>query len=195
MAGSHTELRFEEAVEAHLLAQGWISGVASNYRPPLGLDTAELFTFIGATQPKEWERLLGLHGGADNDYHFVTVWRVAGTVDEVTAILADAESLPLWWPAVYLSVHPVEEGGGGVGAVLDHTKGWLPYTLRWTLLITEPITSTGFALEATGDLRGSGRWTLDARRMRRAPQTFSMPADRNRRRRTRMNRGGRPLGS
>jgi type I restriction enzyme R subunit len=65
MAGSHTELRFEEAIEAHLLAHGWISGTASNYRPALGLDTAELFTFIGATQPVEWERLIGLHGGAD----------------------------------------------------------------------------------------------------------------------------------
>ncbi len=65
MAGSHTELRFEEAIEAHLLAHGWISGTANNYRPALGLDTAELYTFIGATQPEEWERLLGLHGGAD----------------------------------------------------------------------------------------------------------------------------------
>lgn len=65
MAASHTELRFEEAISAHLLAHGWISGTASNYRPALGLDTAELYTFIGATQPQEWARLLGLHGGAD----------------------------------------------------------------------------------------------------------------------------------
>jgi len=64
MAGSHTELRYEEAIEAYLLAHGWISGTASNYLPALGLDTAELFTFIRATQPDEWERLLGLHGGA-----------------------------------------------------------------------------------------------------------------------------------
>ncbi len=61
---SHTELRFEEAIEAHLLGHGWIFGTASNYRPALGLDTDELFTFIGATQPTQWERLLGLHGGA-----------------------------------------------------------------------------------------------------------------------------------
>jgi len=65
MTGSHTELRFEAAIEAHLLAHGWLPGTASNYRQALGLDTAELFTFVGATQPKEWERLLGLHGGAD----------------------------------------------------------------------------------------------------------------------------------
>ena len=33
-----------------------------------------------------------------SDYRFLTVWRVAGTVDEVMDVLADAESLPRWWP-------------------------------------------------------------------------------------------------
>jgi type I restriction enzyme R subunit len=65
MVGSHTELRFEDAIEVHLLANGWVHGSPGNYRAALGLDTAELFTFIGATQPEEWERLVGLHGGAD----------------------------------------------------------------------------------------------------------------------------------
>jgi type I restriction enzyme R subunit len=65
MAGSHTDLRFEEAIERHLLDHGWLYGNPTQYRPPLGLDTAELFTFIGASQPHEWERLLSLHGGAD----------------------------------------------------------------------------------------------------------------------------------
>ena len=97
------------------------------------------------------------------EYHFVTVWRVAGTLEEVKAVLRDGTSLPRWWPSVYLSVRQVEEGApDGVGATLDlHTKGWLPYTLRWTLRITEPITDTGFALEATGDLIGTGRWTFE----------------------------------
>jgi hypothetical protein len=95
-----------------------------------------------------------------SDYHFVTVWRVAGTIDEVTAVLGDAESLPRWWPAVYLDVRTVAEGArDGVGRTVElHTKGWLPYTLRWTLRITEPVTDDGFALEASGDLDGVGRW-------------------------------------
>ena len=42
-----------------------------------------------------------------------------------------------------------------------HTKGWLPYTLRWTLTVTEPITDAGFALTAKGDLNGAGRWTFE----------------------------------
>jgi hypothetical protein len=56
----------------------------------------------------------------------------------------------------------VDPGGtDGVGRALDlHTKGWLPYTLRWTLRITEPLTDAGFALSAEGDLEGTGRWTF-----------------------------------
>lgn len=97
------------------------------------------------------------------DYEFFTVWRVAGTIDEVKAVLGDAESLPRWWPAVYLTVEVVDEGGeDGVGRAVDvRTKGWLPYTLRWRLRITEPLTDAGFALAASGDLVGSGRWTFD----------------------------------
>jgi len=97
-----------------------------------------------------------------SDYHFTTVWRVAGTLEEVRAILGDGPSLPRWWPSVYLHVDVVEQGGpGGEGAVIElHTKGWLPYTLRWRLSITEPITDAGFALSADGDLVGTGRWTF-----------------------------------
>ena len=96
-------------------------------------------------------------------YHFTTEWRVTGTIDEVKQVLGDALSLPTWWPSVYLSVTQREAGGAdGLGRVVDlHTKGWLPYTLRWTLRVTEPITDAGFAVEATGDLEGSGRWTFD----------------------------------
>jgi len=98
-----------------------------------------------------------------SDYHFVTVWRVAGTLEEVKTILRDGLSLARWWPSVYLSVRQVEGGAlDGLGATLDlHTKGWLPYTLRWTLRVSEPVTDAGFALEATGDLNGTGRWRFE----------------------------------
>lgn len=100
-----------------------------------------------------------------NDYHFVTEWRVAGTVDEVKDILGDddAQAVTRWWPSVYLTIVQRAEGGeGGLGKELDlYTKGWLPYTLRWTLRVTEPLTDAGYALTATGDLEGTGRWTFE----------------------------------
>jgi hypothetical protein len=96
------------------------------------------------------------------DYAFRTVWRVAGTAAEVRDVLADGLSLPRWWPSVYLAVGSVRAGNEtGLGDELAvFTTGWLPYTLRWTLRVTEPITNTGFALSATGDLAGTGRWAF-----------------------------------
>lgn len=95
-----------------------------------------------------------------NVYDFLTTWRVTGTVDEVTAILGDAAALPQWWPSVYLSVTPVPSDDGPARSFLLHTKGWLPYTLRWTMTPTEPVSPRGFALAASGDLNGTGRWTF-----------------------------------
>lgn len=98
----------------------------------------------------------------NNDYEFLTQWRVPGTIAEVKEVLGDAESLPRWWPAVYLAVRKVAEGEpNGVGREVDvHTKGWLPYTLRWRLRITAPLTDEGFSLSAAGDLIGTGTWTF-----------------------------------
>jgi Polyketide cyclase / dehydrase and lipid transport len=100
------------------------------------------------------------------DYDFLTVWRVAGTPNEVVDVLGDATTLPRWWPSVYLAVVPAAESSdtaraGRPGAVALHTKGWLPYTLSWTLTLTEPVTARGFALTAVGDLNGTGRWTFE----------------------------------
>jgi hypothetical protein len=91
-------------------------------------------------------------------YHFVTVWRVAGTVTEVADVLGDGASLTRWWPAVYLDAD--RRTRDGRETVELWTTGWLPYTLRWTLRLTEPVGPTGFALSADGDLVGAGRWTF-----------------------------------
>jgi type I restriction enzyme R subunit len=77
----HLELAFEDAIEAHLLANGWEKGVPNLYRRELGLDTSELFAFIGATQAEEWERLITLHGGQQKAQQKVAR-RVA---DEITS--------------------------------------------------------------------------------------------------------------
>lgn len=99
---------------------------------------------------------------ASNDYHFITHWRVPGTVEEVYDVIGDAADLPRWWPSVYLAVGVLDPGDPetGLGKVVDlYTKGWLPYTLRWQFRVTE-VTETGYSLDAWGDFDGRGVWTF-----------------------------------
>lgn len=99
---------------------------------------------------------------ASNDYHFITHWRVESTVEEVYEILDNVADLARWWPAVYLDVQVLEAGDEhGLGKVVSlHTRGWLPYTLRWQFRGTESRYPHGFTLEAWGDFVGLGSWTF-----------------------------------
>jgi type I restriction enzyme R subunit len=64
MHKSDIEARFEDAIESALLTGGWLPGPAG-YSPDLGLDAAELDTFIKATQPTEFEQLTAAHSGIE----------------------------------------------------------------------------------------------------------------------------------
>jgi len=94
-----------------------------------------------------------------------TDWLVSGSIEDVATILSEAERFPDWWPDVYLSVRVVEPGGpDGVGRrVALHTRGWLPYTLRWQGTLVEDRRPHGWTIEATGDLVGRGVWRLEQR--------------------------------
>lgn len=81
---------------------------------------------------------------------------------EVLGVLADVRALPRWWPAVYLDAAVLDGGaadGTGTTAAF-RTTGWLPYTLCWTMTVTEPVTAAGYTVRAAGDLAGTGRWTF-----------------------------------
>ena len=57
------ERLFEDAIEEYLLDHGgYLKSIPSNFDAILGLDSAELFAFIGATQIKPWSELLGRYG-------------------------------------------------------------------------------------------------------------------------------------
>ena len=97
-----------------------------------------------------------------NGYHFVTEWHVEGTCGEVADVLGDPVGLAEWWPSVYLDVEQLEppKPSGAGRRVRLHTKGWLPYTLRWEFVVTESRYPFGFTIEAKGDFVGRGEWTF-----------------------------------
>lgn len=99
---------------------------------------------------------------ASHDYHFITYWRVRGTVVDVYDTLVDALGYPRWWPEVYLSADVINRGdASGAGASVNLlTKGKLPYRLRWTAELIEATPPDGFSIEARGDFVGRGVWTF-----------------------------------
>ena len=104
----------------------------------------------------------GRHGGAERHGAAVRVDRRGGTIEEVADILRNVERLPQWWGAVYLSAAIVEPGDeDGIGRVVAfHSRGWLPYTLRWRGRVVEANRPHHWTIDATGDLVGRGVWTL-----------------------------------
>lgn len=51
---THTELAFEEAVEAALLQSGYLKGNAADYNKEFCVDENLLFSFLQNSQPKKW---------------------------------------------------------------------------------------------------------------------------------------------
>ena len=116
-------------------------------------------------------------------YDFVTRWRVKATCEEVSEILSDALDLKRWWPAVYLDVSELKPGDPDTGVgrqIALYTKGWLPYTLRWTFTVTENRRPHGFTLPrpATSSAPASGRSPRTASGATSATTGGSKPASR-----------------
>jgi hypothetical protein len=99
---------------------------------------------------------------ATNDYRFLTLWTLDGTIEEAAEVLEDVEGLTRWWPSVYLASIVEDKGGAkGIGKRIRLlTRGWLPYQLRWTLVVVESESPTRFVIEAEGDFVGRGVWSL-----------------------------------
>jgi hypothetical protein len=98
-----------------------------------------------------------------NTYHFTTQWQVEATCETIYRIFENAEDLPRWWPSVYLDVKTLQKNdANGQGRIVAlHTKGWLPYTMRWQSRLIASDFPHGFTIAASGDLQGRGVWRFE----------------------------------
>jgi len=67
MTAIHTEEAFEQAIEAHLLANGYLRGDKHDFDLDLALDSVQLLAFIEHSQPSQWANLATIHGPAVRD--------------------------------------------------------------------------------------------------------------------------------
>ena len=90
-----------------------------------------------------------------NSYHFVTDWRFRAEGEVVYDIASDPFECPRWWSTVYLYVEALVHGAEeGLGCRLHrHTKGWLPYELRWEALTTGVLRPRGSPFECVATSR------------------------------------------
>ena len=99
----------------------------------------------------------------NNEYQFITRWRVEGNIEDVYDLVSHPLDFPRWWPSVYLEVEEISPGDatGEARRVRMLTRGWLPYKLRWESQSMEKVRPVRFAVRATGDFDGRGIWTLE----------------------------------
>jgi hypothetical protein len=101
---------------------------------------------------------------APNDYHLRSEWRVLGAVDEVYEVIANAEELPVWWPAAFVETLVLEPGAeDGAGRVVRvESRGWLPYNLHWHLRVDDVEPGKHLGFNVWGDFEGRGAWWFKA---------------------------------
>lgn len=97
-----------------------------------------------------------------NEYHFVTEWQFSYPIEQVFKLIDNGGDFPRWWPEVYLTAQVETTGRADrIGDKIHfYTKGWLPYTLRWTAELVRIQPPNYLEIKASGDLVGRGIWTL-----------------------------------
>jgi uncharacterized protein YndB with AHSA1/START domain len=95
------------------------------------------------------------------DYSFVTIWRIEAPIGQVYDAIRESLAWPTWWHAV-TAVEQIRAGDAdGIGDVRRYTfKGKLPYSLAFDLEVDRVERPTTLAGVASGELAGTGVWTL-----------------------------------
>ena len=92
-------------------------------------------------------------------------WTIEADIADVAAILSRPEDFPRWWGSVYRQAEILIEGRpDGIGReVAVRSRGFLPYELNWMAKFIVSEMPRRWIVEARGDLKGIGIWTLTQR--------------------------------
>jgi hypothetical protein len=93
-------------------------------------------------------------------YRFVDTWHVPAPPEEVYDILGDTLRIRTGGAPFVLDVSG-DDGPPRPGRRASLVvRGFLPYKVRWSAVITHADRPHGFSMSLSGDFDGGGRWTL-----------------------------------
>ena len=96
-------------------------------------------------------------------YSFVTIWKIDAPIETVYDAIRDSLAWPTWWPQVPSVTELAKGDERGIGGVRRYVfKGKLPYTLAFDLRVDTVEAPTKLGGTASGELAGTGVWTLTA---------------------------------
>jgi len=82
MSQRYSEAAFETVIEAHLLANGYVSVDRASFDRERAIFPETALAFIRVTQPKEWARLEALHGERTGEQILKSLVAFSGTVQD-----------------------------------------------------------------------------------------------------------------
>lgn len=95
------------------------------------------------------------------EYSFVTAWRLAAAREEVFSVLHDSERWPEWWRGLERVVKLEDGDAEGRGSLGRYTwRPPVPYRVEFDVRITRVERPELMEGQATGELDGTGRFTL-----------------------------------
>ena len=96
-----------------------------------------------------------------SEYAFVTSWLLDASLATVWDAIYQIDQWPEWWPYIEQVVELAPGQANGVDSVRRYTwRTRLPYRLTFTMRTTRVEHEALLEGVASGDLEGSGRWTL-----------------------------------
>ena len=97
-------------------------------------------------------------------YHFITEWFFPVPVERVWEETANIGAYPTWWKNLKKAVIRGPESRLQLGSIVDcEVKGSLPFSLRFTIEVTTFDPPRLLEIKSTGDLIGTGKWTLESK--------------------------------
>ena len=92
-------------------------------------------------------------------YSFVTHWELKASLEDVWNTVYNSMDWPQWWKGVYSVKEIRKNDASGINGIREYTwKKYIPYSLTFSMQLTEIEPLKRLKGVAFGELEGTGEW-------------------------------------